>query len=96
MDIITREKFDLIPAGDIFASGTVINSPDDIYMTENNIGKKMLWVARKGHNDDWTIYIHWASSGLKYVLEQGDKIYTPEYIRKLVPCTNEIFNRYRK
>jgi hypothetical protein len=96
MELLTKEKFDLIPGGDIFASGIIKNEETGIYMTSTDIGRELLWIAKKGYGDDWAIYTHWASNGLKYVLEQGDKICTDEYIKKLVPCTDEIFKRYRK
>jgi hypothetical protein len=89
------EHFNKIEDGNIIMVGQIENSPDKIYMTDMNIGKMLLWVAKKGFGNDWTIYTHWAENGINNVLTNGDKIINKEYIKKLTNCTDEILNLYR-
>lgn len=79
-----------------FSTGTIENSPKGIYMTNNRIGDKLLWVAKRGRINDWAIYIHWEENGETYVLDHGDKVRDREHIKKLVPCTDEAFKNYRQ
>lgn len=92
-DRMTNEKFMDLERGKQFAHGTTIDSPDGVNMT--NSGKRLKWVAVKGWNDDWCIYVHWAYNTWDYILMSGDKVNGPENIRKLVPCTDEVFKKYR-
>jgi len=78
----------------VFASGEIENSEDGLFMTSSNIGKKLLWVAKRGGFHDWAIYAHWAENGLDYVLTQGDKV-SKYNVRKLVNCTEDALNMYR-
>ena len=65
-------------------------------MTNTNIGKKLLWVARRGGGpSDWAIYTHWQEMGIDYVLSNGDKVRDRENVKKLVPCTKEALDEYR-
>ena len=84
-----------MPQGTVFAHGETENSPDGIYMTNSDIGRKMIWAAKRGNIHDWAIYIHWAESGIKYVLSNGDKVKNSANIKKLVPCDDEAFSMYR-
>lgn len=92
---LTLEKLKAMQPGEIFAQGTVKNSPDGIYMTSIDKGRSLLWVAKRGGIHDWAIYVHWESSGLQYVIEQGDKIFDESNIKKLVPCDDEALSMYR-
>jgi hypothetical protein len=92
MDIQT---FEILPAGEVFGHGVTVNSPEGVYMTDNNLGEELMWVAKKGYDNDWCIYIHWAYNGFHFVLEQGDKVAMERHIRKLVPCDDEVYKRYR-
>lgn len=74
-----------IPSGSIFDQGVIPNSPEGIYMTDSNIGRNLLWVAKKGYADDWCIYTHWEDNGIGFVLIQGDKVSSKQNIQKLVP-----------
>lgn len=94
--LLTIEKLDKIPRGEIFSTGITTNDPDGIYMTDYNFGKSLLWIAKKGNGyNDWAIYIHWAEKGIEFVKTQGDKVTNKENIQKLVPCDNEVFSKYR-
>ena len=93
--ILTEQQFHDIPAGNIFVIGEVENSPLGIYMTDSNKGKMMKWLAKKGCANDWCIYIHWSESGFDFVESNGDKVTSEDNIKKLVPCTDEVFKQYR-
>lgn len=96
---LTVEALKNMQPNTVFATGIVINAPGDdpgqVYMTNSNIGTEMIWVAKRGDTYDWTIYIHWAYKGQKYVESNGDKIVGKTNIRKLVKCTDEAFRLYR-
>jgi len=79
----------------IFDTGEIINSPVGIYMTDQDIGRRMRWVASRGNIHDWAIYIHWADKDKEYIRNHGDKCYNSDYIKHLVPCDNEAFEMYR-
>lgn len=53
------------------------------------------WVAVKGWGDDWAIYYHKAIYEIVLVREQGDKINEANLIQNLVPCTQEVLDKYR-
>lgn len=93
--MLTLEQLKQMPEGTVFATGVVENSPDGIYMTNNDVGRKLVWVAKRGGIEDWAIYIHWANNGVEYATHQGDKVMNKNNIQKLVPCTPEAFKMYR-
>lgn len=90
---MTLEEFNTISPGTIFATGILENSPEGIYMTEE--GGRLRWVAVKGYANDWAVYCLWPYYTEKYVAENGDKVVSEAYIRRCVPCSDEVFNRYR-
>ncbi len=79
----------------VFAKGEIENSPDGLFMTTSNIGKKLIWVAKRGGIHDWAIYCHWADKGEDYAREHGDKVTSERNIKMLVPCDNEALSMYR-
>lgn len=85
-----------MPPSTVFATGLCKNSPEDIYMTDENIGKEMRWVAKRGKIHDWAIYIDWSFRTQEQVEDFGNKIYDSKNIRKLVNCTDEALQMYRK
>jgi len=93
--MLTIEQLKQMPPGNIFAQGEIENSPNGIYMTDLFVGRKMIWVAKRGMIHDWVIYIHWVDMGINYVISNGDKVRDEKNIRKLVPCTDEAFKMYR-
>lgn len=93
--MLTLEKLKDMQPHEIISSGETENSPDGIYMTPMDIGRKLRWVAKRGEIHDWAIYITWASYGLEFALTNGDKITSQDNIKKLVPCDDEAFNWYR-
>ena len=89
------DRFNAVPDGEVFSKGEIENSPDGIYMTDTRKGEMLKWVAKKGYGNDWGIYIHWAESGYDFVITNGDKVTSESNIKKLVPCTDELFELYR-
>ena len=94
INMLTLEQLKEMPPETVFAQGEIENSPDGIFMTDSDIGRKMIWAAKKGGVNDWAIYIHWAVRGIDYVISNGDKVTVECNIRKLVPCTDEVFKMY--
>lgn len=95
-ETLTIERLKQIQPGEIISQGTTANSPEGILMTDYDIGKELLWIAKKGHGyDDWCIYAHWAENGLDFVITNGDKVTSERNIKKLVPCTEEVYSLYR-
>jgi hypothetical protein len=95
--ILTHEELLDMEPKTIIAQGIIENSPSGLYMTSEPeaIGKKLMWVARRGGGHDWTIYTHWEERGMDYVLKNGDKVTGKDNIQKLVPCTPEAMSMYR-
>jgi hypothetical protein len=90
---IDIEDFKMFFEGQIFASGVLPNSPEGLFMTRD--GGELRWVAKKGWGNDWAVYCHWSYHSEQYVAEHGDKVLTPEYIQRCVPCSDEVMSRYR-
>ncbi len=86
-ELLTLEKLKVMEPG-IFATGLV---KDDRLYRE----LELKWVAVRGGIHDWAIYYHLASSTDGYVRDSGDKCFTRQVIRELVPCNDEAFAMYR-
>lgn len=96
MEILTIEKLESIIPGTIFARGELPNSPEGIYMTDNDRARMLRWLAVKGHGyDDWAIYCGWADQEWDEIRSNGDKVHNKDAIQKCVPCDEEVFKRYR-
>lgn len=93
--MLTLEKLKDLESHSIIAQGEATNSPEDIFMTDSDIGRGMRWVAKRGLIDDWAIYIHWNEHDIDYIKKHGIKLTGKDNIKKLVPCTPEAFERYR-
>tara|TARA_R100001082_G_C4272992_1_gene120565 strand:- start:300 stop:608 length:309 start_codon:yes stop_codon:yes gene_type:complete len=100
--MIDLKKFKEIPHGSIFSQGVFIDSDEDGYIdglptihAQDTKGKKMSWVATKGQIDDWAVYYHFFTEDTDYVKDSGLKLYNENNIKKLVPCTDEVFELYR-
>lgn len=80
----------------IFATGTVENSPDGVYMTNSDIGRKLRWVAVRGIIHDWAIYVHWADQmDTQQVSQNGDKIQNDIHIKLLISADDSAMKMYR-
>lgn len=95
MDQLTMAILQAVKPGEVFARGIVANNPDGIYMTNSNLNRNMLWVAKRGQIADWAIYLHWEDMGEAYVIASGDKLKGKADIQRLVPCDDEAFIAYR-
>jgi hypothetical protein len=98
---LTRADIEKIEPGDgpgnIFMQGTTTNAPEYLYMTANDLGRAIRWVAVR-RIDGWCVYCHWASTpgGLvsdEWVAHHGDKLYG-ENVRRVVPCTDDAMKIY--
>ena len=92
--VLTLEDLKEMKPYTVFAHGYTENSPDGVYMTNSNIGRKMLWIAKRGGIHDWAIYIHWADRDIEWVKDHGDKVTSAPNIRRLVPCDDKAFEMY--
>lgn len=91
--MLTIEKFNEIPAGEVFARGTVSDNESGINMINSN--KLLRWIAKKGDGYDWAIYCHWDFHSEEYIAESGNKVGSEKNIRHLIPCSDEVFKLYR-
>jgi len=86
--VLTLQILKDLRPGTIFAVGVTTYSP--IYRGE------IRWIAKRGNIHDWTIYYHHSDHSVDFIERHGDKVYTDENIRHLVPCDDEALAMYRK
>lgn len=86
---------DAMEPGTIFCRGEVENSPLGYYATNSRRGDLLRWVAVRGGISDWAIYAYWNDWDWEAIRSSGDKVRADDVIRRLVPCTDEAFARYR-
>ena len=53
------------------------------------------WVAVKGMYHDWAIYYGSPSQSWEEIRDYGTKLQREKAIKRLVPCTNGMYRRYR-
>lgn len=105
--ILTTEILDFLSPEEIFKKGTFLDTKE---VGENNIAlccpisnKIVRWVAVRGYISDWCIFCEnphyqgteWEFCSFEDIKNRGDKLCSENSIKKLVPCTDEAFNRYR-
>jgi len=91
--MLTKEEFDKLEAGEVFATGTQPNSPEGLFMT--HAGGTLRWVATKGYGDDWSIYCQWEDKSVEWIKQHGDKLHSKDHIKLCVPCEDNVLNQYR-
>lgn len=91
--MINLEQFNAIAPDTVFAKGETVDSPEGINMTGS--GKKLRWLAKKGYANDWTLYLHWATSSWEFIERSGDKSMNMKAIVKLVDCDEAVAQKYR-
>jgi hypothetical protein len=91
--MLTLEQLKAMPERTIFATGVTTDTPDGLFMA--NTGRELRWVAERGGIHDWTIYCHFSEYDAEWVRRHGDKVFSENHIRKLVPCDDEAFAMYR-
>lgn len=85
---LTLEQLKIMESGAIIGHGIA----DEPSLYE----KPVKWVAVRGNGyPDWALYYNHPNIPLELVISNGDKAFTPNAIRKLVPCTDEAFKMYR-
>ena len=96
-DKLRLEDFTKIPAGEIFATGVLPNTPAGLHMAEFQHGDKNLlsWIAKKGQAEDWAIYCYWQGSSIEYIEKSGQKVETELNILKCVNADRDVMQRYR-
>ena len=95
---ITKEIYDKISEGDVFASGVIENKPEGIYMVSSSIGRLLRWVAVKGDGipGRWRMYVLWAKASIDTVRNSGDKVLTNIYVRRAIDVDDEVFALYER
>ncbi len=84
-----------MPPGTMFATGVAMDKENELFMA--NTGKALRWVAIRGHGAfDWAVYCHFSDKDTAWVKRFGDKVGGEEHIRKLVPCDDEAYQKYRR
>jgi len=59
--------------------------------------EEIRWVAVRGKGYfDWCIYYHFSFKKVEYITQSGDKIFSEEIIKRLVPCDDEAYGLYRR
>lgn len=98
--MLTLQKLQTMHQDTEIANGVTSNDPDGVFMTNNDLGRKLIWVAKRGGAPaaypDWAIYIHWESNGIDFVRKHGDKVTDKNNIQKLVPCDEQALKCYRR
>lgn len=88
--MLTLKKFEEFNSNEVFAEGIAINSPEEIYMTDRNVGKELFWVAVKGYADDWAIYMCWNRLTDVMITYTNKEIFkNSQPPSKYIPKTNE-------
>lgn len=85
--MLTKKMLEVMPPDTVFATG-VVNEPG-LYK------EPVRWVAVRGGIWDWAIYYHKEESSIEFVRDHGDKCFTEEIIKRLVPCDETAFETYR-
>lgn len=86
--MITKEILIAMEPGKRFATGT--GTYPEIY------NKEIRWVACRGIGyHDWCVYYHLVDTPLIEIQQHGDKMFTENVIKRLVPCDEEAWNLYR-
>jgi len=91
--VLTIDKFLSLPANSPIWYGESIDNYTGINLS--NSDQKLKWVAIKGGAEDWAIYAGFTYHTYEDIARGGDKVVMEKNIRKLVPCDDEVYSRYR-
>ena len=86
--MLDLETLNALPPHTVFATGIT----KDPRLHRDYV---LRWVAVKGGVCDWAIYYHKSFQSIEFVCREGDKCFTKEVIKELVPCTDEVYKAYR-
>ena len=73
-------------------------TPHSIFRAGNAMidGQFRRWVAVRGGIDDWVIYFGSLFDTDEHIRKYGDKLYSVDLIKKLVPCNSlKVLQKYR-
>lgn len=94
---MTLKEFIMMPDNEVFASGTILNHPEGLYMTSSDIGKKLKWLAKKGSGNDFAVYCHWANHMFdEQILSYGEKVLDMDALKRLLNLEDAVWERYRR
>jgi len=75
--------------------GTLFNSPEGVYISDEHKGKNLKWILKIGGAEDWAIYVGFMEDSVSSIESNGQKVGTEFNIKKLVDCPREVLLRYR-
>ncbi len=79
--------------------GTGVTTDEEInYYGWGNRKRNLKIIAVKGTINNWAIYVEFMEKPQSYkeIKNYGNKIHNKEVIKKLVDCSDEVLERYRK
>ena len=86
--MLDKKMLEDMPPHTIFATGEI---QDDRLVRDI----PLRWIAIRGGIYDWAIYYHHSNMSLDTIAQSGDKCFTKEVIKELVPCDDEAYELYR-
>ena len=94
---LTILEYNRINDGKTFAQGEFENSNENggFLLTVANKGRMIRWIAKKGFENNWCIYYHWADVQCLDVRRHARKIKKKDQIQKLVGCDDQVYSKYR-
>ena len=94
---LTKEMLDdESTRGQVIASGISPNSPEGLFMTNDNYGKTLRWVLKKGWGySDWAVYCHWTEHSEEWVRDNGDKVTSRQNLQNIIEFDDECWSKYR-
>jgi len=94
--MLTLEELVAFPKGEVFATGVLPNSPEELYMVDSDLSRNLRWIAKKGFGyDDWSLYCHWDDKDVEWIKKHGDKVTDRQNIQRCVPCEDDVMRHYR-
>lgn len=90
--LITLEEYEKLPQKRI-RTGIISNSPSGCFLTRNKRLSLLKYVVVK-RIEGWVVYFGTASQSAWDIELNGDKAHTEDYIRRCLPCTDEVFKLY--
>ena len=96
---MTLKEFIMMPDNEVFASGTILNHPEGLYMTSSDIGKRLKWLAKKGSVNDFAVYCYWdGEMSDEDILSYGQKVpgSCVVVLKRLLNLEDAVWERYRR
>ncbi len=95
---LTLQMLKDMDPGKVFAKGEILNDelPTPMVNPSEYPNLELCWVAKRGGYWDWAIYIAKAEMGFEYAKTNGDKTFSENNIRFLVPCDDDSYKMFRR